>query len=166
MDYNGQPGAPPVLSVFSAEPRLVPEHYGGFSLDLQESAGGWLASAPELARFLFRLTSGKLLQPETLALLLARPAFAHPDAASWYGLGFQVFPGPAGPAIAHDGSFAGSAALVLHLPGFVSAVALFNSRPRDYPSFLGELQDTLLTNAARMLTAGPPSGNWKLKALR
>jgi N-acyl-D-amino-acid deacylase len=157
--YTDKPGAEPVLSVFSPEPRPVPEPYGGFSLDLQDSAGGWLASAPDLARFLSRLTSGRLLQPATLDLMVQRPSFEPPNAASWYGLGFQVFQGPAGVALAHDGSFAGSAALVLHLPGFVTAVALFNSSPRDYQVFLGEVQNTLLENAARILAADVPSEN-------
>lgn len=148
--YSDQPDAPLTMSVVSREPDLVPAPYGSFSLALQDSAGGWLASAPELARFLSRLAAGKIVRPETVAVMLERPSYLPAGAQAWYGLGVYIYTSPAGAAIIHDGSFAGTSALIMHVPGLATVAALFNSKPRDYGEFVGELQQILLEAAIRL----------------
>ena len=157
VTYTDYPGAAPQFSVFSGQPQPVPAPYGSFSLSLQDSAGGWLASAPDLARFVSKLAAGKILRPETLTLMTARPSFVPADASSWYGLGFLVLPGPVGFALTHDGAFAGSQALVFHVPGVFTAAALFNSKPRDYARFLGEVLQLLADSAPSMKSSDDDS---------
>ena len=59
-------------------PAEVPLPYGTFNLRLFESGGGWLASTPDLVRFLSAFDAGSaypLLRPETVRLISERPAF-------------------------------------------------------------------------------------------
>lgn len=142
--YFDHPDARPVHSIFSQRPELVPAPYGGFSLALQDASGGWLASAPTMVRFLDRLTAGILLKPETVGLIPQRPSFEPADAQIWYGLGFRVIATPAGPALAHDGAFAGSVAQLVHIPGAFTYAAVFNSRPEDDEQFRAELAGIVL----------------------
>lgn len=62
VEYFDTPDAPPALSVFSSQPHAVARPYGAFSIAVQDSAAGWLASSPGLARFLWRLSQGKILK--------------------------------------------------------------------------------------------------------
>lgn len=149
VKYADRPEAPPVLSIFSSKPEPVPAPYGGFSLALQDASGGWLASAPDLVRFLTKLTDGTVLRAETAALLITRPAFEPADASVWYGLGFQVIAAEGGiHVLAHDGAFAGANALVVHLPGVFTYAALFNSRPERDEEFRAELTRIVLEAVA------------------
>jgi N-acyl-D-amino-acid deacylase len=55
----------------------VPEPYGGFCLEAMDSHGGWLASAPALARFAIALDvpgSSPVLSPELLSEMYSPPA--------------------------------------------------------------------------------------------
>ncbi len=142
--YFDREGAERVPSVFSEELEMVPEPYGGFSLALQDASGAWVASAPGLALFQYRVAEGKLLRPETVARIVERPAFASPAAEVWYGLGWNLVPVAGTHIWQHAGAFAGSVTEVVHIPGGMTYAALFNSMPADHEAFLAELEMTLV----------------------
>ncbi|MFN7931968.1 MAG: serine hydrolase domain-containing protein [Bryobacteraceae bacterium] len=144
VEYFDTPGAPLSLSVFSLQPQSVARPYGAFSIAVQDSAAGWLASSPDLARFLWRLTQGKILKKQTLEEMLRRPSFYPADSQAWYGLGINVVQTPDGPALEHTGAFPGTVAEIVHLANGFTYAALFNSMPANYLAFITELQTILL----------------------
>lgn len=144
VEYSDSPGSESVLSVFSRHPELVARPYGGFSLPLQDSAGGWLSSSIELAKFIWQLAEGKLLKKETLTLLAERPAHEDADSQAWYGLGMNIVKTPAGVIWEHAGAFPGTVAEILHFPGSITYAAVFNSKPEAHLQFVAELQMILL----------------------
>ncbi len=62
VTYYDYPGAPQVPSVVQPLYSLVPIPYGGFSLELLAAAGGWVASATDLLRYVDTM-NGQLAPP-------------------------------------------------------------------------------------------------------
>lgn len=117
--------------------RLVPLAEGGFSLETLDAHGGWLASAPELARLAAALDHPKrsgLLGRRSVRRLWERPpGRAGHDAlgrlyADWYGCGWRV--GVAGPRGEleqwHEGRLPGSSALLVRQADGLRWALLFN----------------------------------------
>ena len=128
-----------VPSVFPALPAKVPEPYGSFCLEAMDAHGGWLASAPDLARFAATLdTPGgdTCLKPDTRRILYeppAPPVSRDPDgslAGHFYGCGWVVRPGgKEGPAgYSHNGSLPGTFTLLVRRLDGISFAVLFNQR--------------------------------------
>jgi N-acyl-D-amino-acid deacylase len=68
-------------SVYAAEPEQVAASYGSsFSQEAMDAHGGWLATAEELTKFVAAADGSnsncKLLNPETISLMLAPPEVA------------------------------------------------------------------------------------------
>jgi N-acyl-D-amino-acid deacylase len=126
-------------SVFPGLPAKVPEPYGTFYLEAMDSHGGWLASAPDLARFAATLDApgdSTCLKPETRRILYeppAPPASRKPDgslADHFYGCGWLVRPvGRQGRAnYWHNGSLPGTYTLLVRRHDGLSWAVLFNQR--------------------------------------
>jgi len=118
-------------SIFSAAPQQVPEPYGGFSMTLVDSAGGWIASATDLVRLFTGINNsrGSLLQPASFQQFIERPA-GLPLEAAWYGLGIQVFAANGGGyALGHDGGIPGTYGVVLSLADSSTFAFLTNTNP-------------------------------------
>ncbi|HXP62725.1 MAG TPA: serine hydrolase domain-containing protein [Dongiaceae bacterium] len=126
-------------SVFPGLPAKVPEPYGSFCLEALDAHGGWLASAPDLARFAAALDSREdhpFLKPQTRRILYeppAPPVSRNPDgslADHYYGCGWLVHPvGKDGRAnYWHNGSLPGTFTLLVRRFDGVSWAALFNQR--------------------------------------
>jgi CubicO group peptidase (beta-lactamase class C family) len=116
-----QPGAP--LNVM--------EPYGGFNLENMDAHGGWLSTAPDLARFarIFDATSGyPLLTNATVDQIFAVPATGVTANGSWYGLGWAVRTAGAGLNTWHDGSLPGTFTLMVRRNDGANWVVLFNQR--------------------------------------
>lgn len=67
--------------VYAAEPEQVAASYGSsFSQEAMDAHGGWLATAEELTKFIAAADGSnsncKLLNPETISLMLAPPEVA------------------------------------------------------------------------------------------
>lgn len=138
-------------SIFSAMPQQVPEPYGGFSMALLDSAGGWIASATDLVRLFTAIDSTRtsLMQPASFQQFVERPA-GLPQAATWYGLGIDVAPSGAGYNLAHDGELPGNYGLAGSIYGGFTFVFLSNTNPGgDDPSnFENDLIAALVGGAA------------------
>jgi len=133
-----------VTSVFG-ESEPVPLQYGGFDLRAMDSHGGWVASAPDLARFLAGLDGlggvPDLLAPATRVEMGANPGppLYSRRAGAWYGLGW--YRNRRGTWF-HDGSLPGSSAFVAMEPDGTLYAALANSR-RPGPAYAEAFVDAV-----------------------
>lgn len=81
-------------NVFAPTGPAVPCPYGGFYLEAMDAHGGWVASAPDLLRFV-RAVDGRtpgddVLTAASIQTMTARPAYVASNATSWYALGWSV----------------------------------------------------------------------------
>jgi len=98
-------------------------------------AGGYLATASDLVRFVLAFDSGKLVREKTRDLMLAHPKLLDGTSAPnpfgtpgyYYGMGIMVDPGAAQPAWFHTGGQSGASALLFWLPKSGIAVALMTN---------------------------------------
>jgi CubicO group peptidase (beta-lactamase class C family) len=109
--YHG--GAENVLvnSVFADRPGQVRMAYGGFHVEALDATGGWLAAAPDVARFLLAVDGRNdhpdLITPASRALLGVDPGL--PGNLANYGMGwFRI-----GPTMFGTGRLPGQASLVV-----------------------------------------------------
>ncbi|MGO8675349.1 MAG: serine hydrolase domain-containing protein [Limisphaerales bacterium] len=142
-------------SVFPGLPAKVPEPYGTFCLEALDSHGGWLASAPDLARFAAVLDApgdSTCLKPDTRRVLYeppAPPVSRNPDgslADHFYGCGWSVRPaGKEGRAnYSHNGSLPGTFTLLSRWSDGLSWAVLFNQRSES-----SRLPDMAIDSALR-----------------
>jgi N-acyl-D-amino-acid deacylase len=150
--YYGFPGIGLAASVFPTGPAQVPWPYGGWSIEAMDSHGGWLASAPDMARFV-RAVDGRsgpprVLEPASTERLIAHPASPVWKAgdATWCGMGWQVRPTNGDANWWHMGSLDGTTTLMVRAYNGLTWVAFFNTRPKDSDGFGGEL-DTAMWQA-------------------
>jgi len=147
--YYDYAGAPLAGSVFDSGPAEVPWPYGGFAIEPMDAHGGWLASAGDLLRVLLvvdgRTAKPDILQPATVALMIARPPLAeYQNAAAYYALGWQVRPVGNDANWWHTGSLPGTSTIMVRAASNgMSWVALFNSRPANADAFVNELDREL-----------------------
>ena len=133
--YYSAQGLSRVPSALSSRGERVPIQYGGYYLEAMDSHGGWIASAIDLVRFLAAIDGRNgdpgLLRPETIDLMLARPAPPlWVGTPVYYGMGWNVRPLKKGVVWYHTGALAGSSlALIVRTPKGLSWAVLFNSIP-------------------------------------
>lgn len=136
--YHDHPGAPLTASFYEPFSEMVPRPYGLTRWELVHSAGGWIASAGDLVRFVSHLdgTLGSSFQPFTMRQMLARPAGVPQDATFWHGFAWLVEPAEGGDYLwFHNGGLAGTYAFLLRVPlsphRVVTIAAVFNGSPND-----------------------------------
>ena len=129
--------APAVMGPRLGKP--VPLPYGTWCLESMDAHGGWLASAPDLVRFVSCFDDPhhcKILKAKSIDILFARPpgaagkeANGKPRAA-YYACGWMVRPvGDTGQAnIWHTGSLDGTSTLLVRRHDGLAWAVLFNSR--------------------------------------
>jgi CubicO group peptidase (beta-lactamase class C family) len=126
-------------SVFSGTVgRQVPSPYGGWSLEVMDAHGGWIASAVDLARF--------------------GGAFDLPDKFPAYK-GFNL-QGRFSPEYHYTGAFDGSSALFHRLNGLVF-ITLFNSRTAKNDKNLAEVFDPKLKELLGNIKKWPDGDQFK-----
>ncbi|MDQ4139844.1 MAG: beta-lactamase family protein, partial [Bacteroidota bacterium] len=110
----------------------VPFAYGGFNLEAMDAHGGWIASAPDLLRFMAAVDGFNnrpdILSPSTLQLMVTPSETLN----SGYGLGWWV---NSQNNWCHTGSLPGSSALLERNSNGYSWVILFNRRSEAEPYF-------------------------------
>ncbi len=136
--------------IFPGLPAEAPLPYGTFNLRIFESGGGWLASMPDLVRFLSAFDAGStypLLRPETVRLITERPAFVPASQPSYSGLGWQITNTPLGARWSHDGALQGTAAWFFRGINGVSFAIAAKHLPDDelLEAFYTEFSETLLS---------------------
>lgn len=150
--HNGQ-SAPSVFPPHNP----VPWPYGGFYLEGIGAAGGWVASAPDLLRFMEAIDGrpGRpdVLAPETIQAMTARPDVSTWEGSSyWYGLGLLV---NTFNNWWHDGSLPGTRTYLIRTAyQNLSYTVLTNTRFDPDNGFFAEL-DQVLWQAATSTTTWP-----------
>ena len=158
--YYAQPESERTRSVFADVKEEIPWPDGGFYLEALDAHGGWIATAPDLLRFVTGVEGSRgaaLLKAETLSQMIARPpAPASQQGSAHYGLGWMVRNHDKEKVADwrqstwwHTGSLPGTAALVARTNKELAWAALFNSRPpyEKLKEFAAEL-DALMWKAA------------------
>ena len=122
VKYFEPAGSAYVMAVDGSD-KMVPKSYGGNDLNLLGAAGGWVASAPELAKLLTILDGfdyqPDILKKETL-MMMTNPVIAGNGLYGWrgvdkYGTWWRT------------GSFSGTTALVMRLDNGINWVILLNT---------------------------------------
>jgi N-acyl-D-amino-acid deacylase len=125
----------------------VPWAYGGWYLEAMDAHGGWIASAVDLAKFAAALhdpTSCKILKPETIELMHARPpGLAGYDkdgkpTDTYYSLGWMNRPvGENQVNHWHTGSLSGTATILIRRHDGKDLICLFNTRTSPHAEHIG-----------------------------
>ncbi len=140
-----------MVSIYSEVPRTVPAPYGGFSMTLVDSAGGWIASAPDLVRLFTAIDNSRtrLLQKGSFQQFVEHPA-GLPHDTSWNGLGIGVAEAAEGYTLFHNGGIPGTYGLVVSLSGSTTFAFLTNTNPSadDPTAFESDLISTLMEGLA------------------
>ncbi|MDB5357514.1 MAG: penicillin-binding protein beta-lactamase class [Phycisphaerales bacterium] len=158
-----------VPSVFEEE-KKVSWAYGGWYLEAMDSHGGWIASAPELARFASSLDDPKhcpILNAKSIEALFVRPKDTGYDKDgkpkdAYYACGWEVRPVGRGKMNTwHGGLLAGTASLIVRRYDGLTWAVVFNSDDNPKERYLGDLIDPLLHPVADGI-ANWPEG-WEFK---
>lgn len=118
--------------------------YGSTNL-LQKnySDGGWLAKAPDLARFIYALGQNKILTPKMMATLKIRPIFQK-NKYDYFSKGVRIQRLNGQVFMVKTGSFTGTQAIVMLGPDGTAYAALFNAKPSNRKVFINQLQQLLI----------------------
>jgi CubicO group peptidase (beta-lactamase class C family) len=144
----------------------VPVQYGAANFEAYDSHGGWIASAPDLARF-----ASAFDDPDNCPLLDAahvRAMWERPEGdagheadgqprATHYGCGWQVRPRGPGPGLNawHTGLIAGTSALLVRRWDGLCWAVLFNTHEDRHGKALAGLIDPLVHQAAAAVNVWP-----------
>jgi CubicO group peptidase (beta-lactamase class C family) len=139
---------------------LVPWPYGFFHLEAWDASSAWIASAPDMMRFMTAVddlpSRPDFLSPQTMATMLAHPpAPLWQNSAYWYGMGWSVRPVNGGTIWWHGGSLMGTTTLLVRAHNGVSWVALFNARDVPPTSSFDEEVDAALWKAVGAVHTWP-----------
>jgi N-acyl-D-amino-acid deacylase len=124
-------------SVFSEVSGEVPWPYGGFCLESMDAHGGWIASAPDLARVMGAMSDWEkcpILNKDSLQTMFQPPRSPLPDQPSnFYGCGWDVrkHAGKTAFTYDHSGSLPGTMSVMFHRWDGISWIVLFNQRSED-----------------------------------
>lgn len=153
-----------VKSVFPDIEERVERPYGGWYLEAMDAHGGWIASAPDLARLVTALDAkdGPLSDEFRTALEAAPAGLAGHDAdgnpkPTYYGLGWSVrHLDNGGVNLWHTGSLNGTETLMVRRHDGLCWICLFNTRNGpDGKSLVGAI-DAALHRAANAVETWPP----------
>ncbi len=128
---------------------LAPWPYGFASLEAWDASSAWIASAPDMMRFVTAMdglsSRPDFLSPQSMAAMVAHPpAPLWQNSPFWYGMGWNVRPVNADVNWWHDGGMPGTTTLLVRAYNGISWVALFNARSESpSASFVNDLDATL-----------------------
>jgi N-acyl-D-amino-acid deacylase len=139
---------------------IVPWPYGGFFLESFDALGAWIASAPDLMKFMTAVdgfpTRPDLLRPETVALMQTTAPGVWGTSPYYYAMGWLRR--PLEDNWWHDGSLPGTTTLLVRTGSGLAWAALFNARSmKPNSAFAAEL-DPALWQAISEVTSWP-AGN-------
>jgi len=143
-------------SIFGGGGR-VPWPYGGFYLEALDAVGAWIASAPDLLRFLTAVdgfaTRPDLLRPETISLMKTTAPGVWGSSPYYYAMGWLLR--PLQDNWWHDGSLPGTTTLLVRAGDGLAWAALFNARSMKPNSLFAAELDPALWQAVGGVTSWP-----------
>ncbi len=111
------------------------------------SDGGWIASAPDLAKFLQALSSHKILSPEMMRVMLEKPNYSR-QSDNYFAMGWNVRHINGHTYYMKTGSFTGTYAFIMQGDDGTSYATLFNIKPPQRIQFQAQLRRVLFTAPA------------------
>lgn len=106
--------------------------------------GGWIASAPDLAKLMQALSSNQILHAEIFNLMKQKPAYSKVD-SGYPAMGWDEVSKINGHTYwSKTGRFTGTHAFIMQGDNGVSYAVLFNTKPGNWMQFTKELQQLLL----------------------
>lgn len=150
----------------SLDPKTVPhveEPYGRWDLEVMDSHGGWVSSAPDLLRFVAGLddAGGPLMSKAMHDVMLSEPGPPVAGPIVWYGCGWSVRSAGSGRSslgrhnIWHNGALAGTSALLVRRWDGFSWAVLFNTDRSTNGERLSSLIDGKLHHAIDSISEWP-----------
>jgi N-acyl-D-amino-acid deacylase len=146
VTYYPFPGEENSRSMFPNYLAEVPLSYGGdFALEANQSDAGWIASAPELAKFactLFGDKNGSPISAGSISEMLKRPDLPEWRAGQpFFAEGWEVYPNsdPQKVIFCRRGNLPGSEACVSRRADGTTVAWVANSRPEDAEEFVHEM---------------------------
>lgn len=140
---------------------VVPWPYGGWQQESLDSAGGWVASAIDYAKFVNAIDGrrgARFLSAESVATMTARPDIPEwTTMPYWYGFGTRVHPSGADADWDHSGSLDGATTQFIRTFDGLVWVVFFNYRPAGLAQqqALGRDLSLGLVNAGSQVTNWP-----------
>lgn len=120
---------------FNGDTALVAKAYGGNDIELLGAAGGWVASAPELAKFI-TLIDGSNTTPDCLSAQSIATMVENSDRPlGWKSTNLDYW--------VRTGSFAGTVAMVVRRPDGISWVFLSNNSNWQGPDFYDDIKSVM-----------------------
>lgn len=104
--------------------------------------GGWLATARDLATFVYALHSGRVLNARMLGLMRSKPSFVVDGKTTYYAIGGIMDYREGVSYWEQTGSFTGSNTLIITRPDDTTLAIVFNSRP-DTAAFFSRFRPQL-----------------------
>jgi N-acyl-D-amino-acid deacylase len=165
VKYYGYRGRTATAVVGPDLGKKVPWPYGGWYLEAMDAHGGWIASAPELVRFVAAFDCPDrcpILNAESVRTLFAPPPGKAGHLANgrpkevYYACGWSVRRLGGGKVNAwHDGLLDGTAALLVRRWDGLAWAVLFNTHCDPEGRYLGALIDPLVHEAADHVKVWP-----------
>lgn len=115
-------------------------------LEKNYSDGGWVASAPDLVRFLHAIKQDKILNAHMINLMTSPPIFYQVN-KGYFAKGWVIKQIQNHRVVLKTGSFTGTEALVMMDDTGTVYAALFNAKPSNRKIFLAQLQNKLISFA-------------------
>lgn len=150
-------------SVIDASGALVPWEYGALNQYTMDSYGGWVASAPELVRWLTNLddpsAADAVLDEASVARMFALPEnypLPYNPGDYFYASGWQVRDfGAAGRTTWHSGSLPSTSAFVLRYYNGLDVALLLNRRNENDGGEMAAAMSAAIFDALSHVTAWP-----------
>ncbi len=152
-----------LVTVMDNSGATVPLEYGGLNNDTMDSYGGWIASAPELMRWLTNLddpaAAGAILDATSLARMFGVPQnypLPYTPGDYYYASGWQVRDyGAQGRTTWHSGSLPSTSAYVVRYRNGFSIAVLLNRRNENNGNETINAIDSALWSAYGQVTSWP-----------
>lgn len=148
VTYYDYSGAPLRTSIYTGIPASVPATYGLYNYSAMTPAGGWVASAKDLCRFLVAIdrytTKPDFWNPITIDTMLKTystwPAYGH----GWYVSGADYY---------HTGGIEGSASVIKITDAHeLNWAVLFNGLPSSYGPFYADFMNIVTDHLSAIST--------------
>jgi len=150
VSYYDYPGAPLMPSIYTGIPNSVPAQYGGYNWEVMTAAGGWVASAGDLCKFLVAVdkftTKPDILLSSTIDTMLVSSVFGPKYALGWNITGKDYW---------NAGGIQGTATVFKRNESHqLNWAILFNSLPKNYGPFYSDFIN-LVTDELVNISAWP-----------
>ena len=143
--YNRAPGEVKYYGLAANAANIDGFPYGNSDILLKNfSDGGWIASAPDLAKYLQGLAGDRILNSGLMYTMLAKPGYAK-KSNNYFSMGWTVKVIGGHRYWSKHGSFTGTIAQIIQKDDGTSYVALFNTQPGSKVQFINQMQRVLLS---------------------